>query len=175
MVDAEAVSQGVQQNLRAQVVFPEMRDVLGSEMPLHFDLDGWRPAAFRGESVTVYLRGTFRTTAGVAIDAPLLVKFPVGKGNVMFTSFHNEKQNSELETKLLKHLVFSTVASNVQKTVTESMVRGGFSLRKSNLLSAAPGDPSVSQTYEHTRSGGLAFTLGVRAPRCAITACGRVA
>ena len=44
--------------------------------------------------MTVYLKGRFRTTAGVTIDAPLLVKFPFGKGTVLFTSFHNEKQNN---------------------------------------------------------------------------------
>ena len=164
LVDRPSVSQGVQQNLRAQVVAPELREILGAEMPLQFDLDGWRPAAFKGDDVTVYLRGRLRTTAGVDIDAPLLVKFPSGKGNVLFTSFHNEKQNSSLETKLLKHLVFSTVAASIQQTVTQSMVQGGFSLQKSNLLSAAPGDPSISRTYEHTRSGSLAFTLGFERP-----------
>ena len=129
-------------------------------MPLHFDLDGWRPAAFRGDAVTIYLKGKFRTTAGQTIDAPLLVKFPIGKGTVLFTSFHNEKQNSELETKLLRHLVFSTVTAGVEATVTRSMVSGGFSLQKTSLLSAAPGDPSVTRTYPHAKPGALAFTLG---------------
>jgi len=160
MVDAEAVSQGLQQNLRAEVVSPELRDLVGTEMPLHFDLEGWRPAAFRGDSVTVYLRGKLRTTAGVTIDAPLLVKFSSGKGNVLFTSFHNEKQNNALETTLLKHLVVSTVAARVQTTVTQSLVRGGFTLQTSSMLTAASGESSVSKTYQHARSGGLVFTLG---------------
>ncbi len=162
-VDAVAVAQGLKQNLRAAVVSPELRDLIGDEMPLHFDLDGWRPAAFRGDSATVYLTGKFRTTAGVTIDAPLLVKFPAGKGTVLFTSFHNEKQNSELETRLLKHLVFSTVTAGVEATVTRSMVSGGLSLQKTSLLSAAPGDPSVTRTYQHARPGNLAFTLGFEA------------
>ncbi len=160
MVDAEAVTQGVKQNLSARVVSPELRDLLGDEMPLHFDLDGWRPAAFEGETVTVYLKGEFRTTAGVDIDAPLLVKFPVGEGTVVFTSFHNEKQNSALEIKLLKHLVFTTVTASVEATVTRSMIRGGFTLQKTNLLSAAPGDPSMTKSYRHSQPGGLSFSLG---------------
>ena len=159
-VDEEANCQGLEQSLRAEVVSPELRDLLGNEMPLQFDLDGWRPAAFRGEPVAVYLRGKFRTAAGTEVDAPLLVKFSAGKGSVLFTSFHNEKQNSTLEAKLLKHLVFSTVAARMQTKITQSMVSGGFSLQKSTLLSAAPGDPSVSHTYEHSQSGGLVFTLG---------------
>ena len=163
LVDRESVAQGLSQNLRAEVVSPDLVELLGSEMPLHFDLDGWRPAAFRGEAVTVYLKGKFRTTAGIEIIAPLLVKFPFGKGNVLFTSFHNEKQNSALESKLLNHLVLSTVTARMAETVTESMVRGGFSIEKTSLLSAAPGDPSLTRTYEHTRSGGLVFTLGFEA------------
>ena len=110
--------------------------------------------------MAVYLRGKFRTTAGTEVDAPLLVKFSAGKGSVLFTSFHNEKQNSTLEAKLLKHLVFSTVAARMQTKITQSMVSGGFSLQKSTLPRRSPGDPSVSHTYEHSQSGGLVFTLG---------------
>ena len=41
----EAVAQGLKQDLRAEVVAAELADLIGGEMPLHFDLDGWRPAA----------------------------------------------------------------------------------------------------------------------------------
>jgi hypothetical protein len=160
VVDPAAVAEGLKQQLRAEVVSPELREVLNGEMPLQFDLDGWRPAAFRGPGVTTHLRGSFQTTAGVTIEAPLLVKFTSGKGTVLFTSFHNEKQNSELETKLLRHLVFSTVTAKVEASVARSMVQGGFSPQQTSLLSAKPGDPSKTLKYEHDRTGGLVFTLG---------------
>jgi len=163
LVDAETEAQGLKQNMRADVIPPELRELLGGEIALHFDLDGWRPAAFRGESVTVYLKGSCRTTAGLNIEAPLLVKFPYGRGTVLFTSFHNEKQSSVLESKLLNHLVLSTVTARVAETVTQEMVRGGFSLQKTSLLTAAPGDPSLARSYAHEKSGGLVFTLGFEA------------
>ena len=48
-IDAKSVTQGVKkESLRASVSDPGLRDVLGPELPLHFDLDGWRPAAFGG-------------------------------------------------------------------------------------------------------------------------------
>src|SRR5262249_50653263 len=99
-VDVKTEAQGGQKNLVGAVEDPDLRDVLGAQMPLHFDLEGWRPAAFSGPAVTTYLKGSFQINGGVTIEAPLLIKFPCGKGAVLFTSFHNEKQNSELEKKL---------------------------------------------------------------------------
>src|SRR5262249_36695619 len=96
-------------------------------------------------------------------DAPLMVKFPVGQGNVLFTSFHNEKQNSTDELKLLKYLVLSTVMAGVESRVSRSMISGGFSPQRKTLLSAKPGDPSVTPTYDPARAGALQFTLGFEA------------
>ncbi|MGE3819804.1 MAG: hypothetical protein AB7I30_10230, partial [Isosphaeraceae bacterium] len=160
VIDRVSVAQGLKQNLQARVVSPELHDLLGEEIPLHFDQEGWRPAAFRGKGVTVDLQGTLRTNAGVEIEAPLLARFSSGKGTVIFTSFHNEKQVSEIETRLLNHLVVSTVTAKVEATVTRSMVTGGFSPQRVNLLSSSGGTTPVSQTYDHQGKGRLIFTLG---------------
>ncbi len=159
-VDPTAVAQGTVQDLDAQVVDSDLTAILGRAMPLHFDLDGWRPAAFRGPRVTVYLKGRFRTTAGIDLETPLLVKFPYRKGTVVFTSFHNEKQHSESERQLLKFLVFTTVTAQIESRITRTMVSGGFSPRQQNLLSANQDSPSVRQTYQHDEVGDLQFVLG---------------
>jgi hypothetical protein len=159
-VDATAVAQGTEQDVIAEVLEPGLQAILGTELPLHFDLDGWRPAAFGGRDVTVYLRGEFQTTAGVRIEAPLLVKFPVGGGAVFFTSFHNEKQNNDAEIELLKYLVFRMVTAKIESRVTRTMLSGGFSPQQQNLLSVTAGHPTVTGTYEHRRAGDLQFVLG---------------
>jgi hypothetical protein len=160
-IDANCVTQGKKQaGLEATVTDSGLRDVLGSVLPLHFDLDGWRPAAFGGRGVTVYLKGTVPTTAGVTIDAPLMVKFACGKGSVLFTSFHNTKQNSADEAKLLKFLVLSTVTAGVESGMVESMEKGGFTPLATSLIAADPGKPSRTQTFYHKTAGKLVFSLG---------------
>jgi hypothetical protein len=156
-VDAtKAGAQGMDRHLDATVEDPDLREVLGPRAPLHFDREEWRPATFRGAGVTTYLRGSFRINGGgaVPIEAPLLVKLACGQGSVIFTSFHNGKQeNSELEKKLLKYLVLSTVMAGVESRANQDMVRGDFSPRTRSLLSVAPGEQSVTRSFEHAQPG----------------------
>jgi len=151
---------GSAQSLDARVVDPGLRDLIGPTVPLKFDLDKWKPAAFGGDRVKVLLEGTYqRQTRGIA-TAPLLVKFAFGKGTVIFTSFHNEKQNSEIEQKLLKYLVFSAVTAQLDAQINQSIIQGGFTPQKQNLLSASPGAPQVSYAYKSAKAGKIAFVLG---------------
>ena len=45
----------------------------------------------------------YRTLGGEPATCPLLVQFSHEDGQVIFTSFHNEKQNSQTEQELLQH------------------------------------------------------------------------
>jgi hypothetical protein len=157
--------EGKDGNVNAHVVDPGLRDVLKEDsIPLRFNLDRWKPAAFssnRDNKVTVLLEGTYRKQEGGGnASAPLLVKFQHGKGTVIFTSFHNEKQNNDIETKLLKYLVFSLVTAKLEAQIAKTMIQGGFSPKKSNLLSASGDDPEVKQTYQCKKPGRLRFELG---------------
>lgn len=160
VADSTRSGRGRVQDMTAEIVDPGLRELLGREMALCFDQPGWRPAAFRGEQVIEYMRGTFETEDGRRQTAPLLVKFPFHDGTVIFTSFHNEKQNSEAETKLLRYLVFSAVTAEVDSMVNKMMLRGGFAPAKKNLFSASSGDRSVTQIYRCSRRGHLQFVLG---------------
>ena len=110
--------------------------------------------------MTTYLRGNYKSQDGTTKSAPLLVKFPLQDGAVVFTSFHNEKQNNEKEMKLLRYLVFSAVTAKVESQVAQTMLRGGFSPAKKNLFSTSSGEPSVTQTYQCTKATDLQFVLG---------------
>ena len=151
---------GSKEDVTAKVVDEGLRERIGSQLNLRFDQDGWFPAALRGPNAKVYLEGDYHLRDGRAVMVPLLVKIPVHQGTLIFTSFHNEKQNSDKELELLRYLVFTTVTAQAEAKVTKTMVEGGFSPRKQNLLSADPGNPSFTQTYQSKKAGPVQFALG---------------
>src|SRR5262249_23708313 len=103
------VDVGDKQTVQARIVDPGLRDELGQDLSIKFDLPEWYPAEFQSPDRTVYLEGDYRTMVGGTESAPLLFKLPFEQGAMIFTSFHNEKQNSDKEEQLLRYLVFATV------------------------------------------------------------------
>lgn len=163
MKDDSLVADGAGQKLEADVVDPELRKALGvQKVPLHFNLGDWKVAAFNHPRVQVLLRGTYKKMKGQeTATAPLMVKFPFDKGTVIFTSFHNEAQNSRIEEQLLQYLVFSLVTAGIDAELNASMDKGGFTPQGSNLLST-PKKGSVEKEYDNPRVCTLRFGLGFR-------------
>ena len=159
-INDAAVGRGAVQTVDAKVVDEGLRKQLGDEISLRFDMRGWRPAAFRQPKVTTYLQGEYELVDGTVRNGPLLVSFPYGKGTVIFTSFHNEAQNSDLEKLLLRYLVFTTVTAKEQEEVRQVLVKGGFSPRQRNLLALTTEDEPVTDIYENRKTGPLKFVLG---------------
>lgn len=162
MVDRAKIAAGAAQTVTADVVDPGLRRRLGATIELNFDKAGWQPAAFKGEKLLTYLEGRFKddTKQANELTGALLVQFPFERGNVIFTSFHNEAQNSETERELLRYLVFATVTARLEAGVQQTMIRGGFSPVERNLLSASPKEQAVAQTYECRSTQPLQFVLG---------------
>jgi hypothetical protein len=159
-VDEARVGRGAAQKVRAEVLDPVLQRRLGTSMELTFDKPAWRPAAFQGTEVHVDLRGRYELSDGRKVSGPLLVEFPFGNGNVIFTSFHNEAQNSKLELALLRHLVFTTVTARLDTKIRHTLVEGGFSPVERNLLSASTSQQSMSESYESHAVRDLQFVLG---------------
>ena len=160
MVNQRAAAEGKDQELDADVIDPGLQDALGAKrLRLKFDLDHWKTAAFGGDRVKVLMKAKYKTQQDSWSQAPLLVKFPFDKGTVIFTSFHNEAQNSEVEQKLLKYLVFSAVTARIESEIHQTMIKGGFSPQKSNLLSAS-GKAEITHVYQSTKPGQVRFILG---------------
>lgn len=160
LVDRSRMGKGTVQTVEAQVVDAGLGRRLGATIGLRFDLPSWRPAAFSGPDVTTYLRGTYKLMDGQEKSGPLLVTFPYQEGTVVFTSFHNEAQNTEMELELLRYLVFATVTAREEGRIKRTLVRGGFSPKARNLLSASRGSEPVSETYRCRQSGTLQLVLG---------------
>jgi len=161
-VDRSKVGRGAEQTVTADVVDSGLKRRLGPTIELRFDKPSWRPAAFEGPKVTEYLRGTYKTTKDDEVTAPLLVKIPFGRGTIIFTSFHNEAQNSEMELELLHYLVFASVTADLEADVKRTMTSGGFSPVHGNLLSASAADQSLTETYHCDGRRDLQFVLGFK-------------
>lgn len=159
-IDEHAAGRGAVQTVTARVVDEGLQKQLGHEISLRFDKKAWRPAAFRRSKVTTYLVGEYQLDDGTVRDGPLLVSFCYGKGTVVFTSFHNEAQNSDLERLLLRYLVFTTVTAREQEDVRQVLVQGGFSPRQRNLLALATEEQPISDSYVNDKVGPLQFVLG---------------
>ncbi len=160
MIDEAKVNRGEVQKVAAEVVDPGLRKRLGPTIPLRFEKSDWRPAAFTGRDVTTYLQGRYELSSGGQQTGPLLVSFPVGDGTVIFTSFHNEAQNNDVEKELLRYLVFTTITAREESRVKRTMVRGGLSPQERNLFSASSGGQPVGNRYELAKAGRLQFALG---------------
>jgi hypothetical protein len=167
-VQANLVGHGTPGNVIAEVKDAGLQDVIGPTVNLHFRLSQWKSAGFGGPGVEQMLWGKFQRMFGPGevpgsvggwMEAPLLVRFHHGKGTVIFTSFHNEKENSDITNKLLKYMVLSVVTAKEHSKVTQSLVKGGFSPTKSNLMSASAGDQKSTQTFNHTKPGKVRFVL----------------
>jgi hypothetical protein len=160
LIDEAKVGCGEVQTVTADVVEPGLKKRLHPTIPLRFEKSEWCPAAFTGREVITYLRGQYRLISGARQTGPLLVSFPVGEGTVIFTSFHNEAQNSDVEKELLRYLVFTTVTAREESRVKRTMVRGGLSPQERNLLSASSGRQPVADSYKLAKAGRLQFALG---------------
>jgi hypothetical protein len=144
------------QNVKAKVIDPGLRNELGADVVLHFDKDSrdWRPAAFKPDMVSVLMRGTYRTSLR-EVTAPLLVRFHHGNGTVIFTSFHNADQG-EVAKKLLQYLVFSAVTAGAEAALNRKT--GDFAPPQSSLVSASQ-DQSVKYEHKTSKAGRLLFRL----------------
>ena len=161
-INSKVVNEGNVQKLTADVVDPGLADVLGTaKIPLEFNLDQWKTAAFGGDRVKVLMKASrYLTQQNEWAAAPLLVKFAFDKGTVIFTSFHNEAQNSEIEQKLLKYLVFSAVTAQIENEIHQTMLQGGFSPQKSNLLTPPRARRNSAMCMRRKRPAPCRFVLG---------------
>ncbi len=163
MIGSASPDKGKPQTVNAEVVDTGLSGLVGERIQLQFDKPGWTPAAFDEEKVTVLVRGLFTGQNGNEYRSPLLVRFKVGEGFVIFTSFHNEKVNGDVAAKLLKYLVFAAVLAKTEEKTAQITTSGGLVAKGRSLLSASSEAPSVTQIYKCTKAGPLRFVLGFEA------------
>ena len=147
------------QTVDAQVVDSGLQESIGNTIRLRFPDNAWEPCRFRGQDVQVLIRGTYVSVRREQIESPLLVRFRQGRGTVIFTSFHNEAQNSQQELDLLRFLVFSAVTAKEEAIAQETMLSGGFSPVKQGQVNHAVGMDSITKKYVSKSGDPLRFSL----------------
>ena len=118
----------------ANVVDDELRQVVGDETTIHFDMSGWSLlAGCQGETLVEAARST-----GYA-GRPLMVEVQVGNGAIFYTSFHNRAQVSEHERVLLQLLVLKQFSTSSKTTIAQAGQSLGISMTALQLRLTAGG------------------------------------
>lgn len=107
----------------AEVVDSELADLLGRDR-LELDFD---TALKKVDSLPRGANPLIRTVSG---DHVIAYQSSVGRGEVVYTSFHNHSQSSEVENALLQVLLMVPIAESTGTTVRETyttVVHGGSS------------------------------------------------
>lgn len=107
----------------ANVVDPELRQVVGNSTTVNFDMASWSVLeGCQGETLVEAAQGT--AYAG----RPLMVEVEFGDGAVFYTSFHNRAQVSEQERVLLQLLVLKQISTSSKTSVVQVSQSLGINL-----------------------------------------------
>ena len=105
---------GIEHHYSCDIKDPGLREIIGKTIDIHFDLGSWWRIRKVDRSVRVYVTG------GRALDnIPIVAGFSHGQGHVIYTSFHNEKQVSATEKKLLEFLVLRPILADTAASAEE--------------------------------------------------------
>jgi hypothetical protein len=143
------------QRVQANVLDRGLSDLIGTNLDLNFDTDLWVTAEGGGRP-HVYLQGSVVSADGTVVPRPLLISFPYGKGQIIFTSFHNEKQLSEKEKELLKYLVLKPIIAGAASASQNFLTSQSFTVQKESLFSTGAGSP---REFPFTAQAGQNLTF----------------
>jgi len=142
--DPESLGEGDAETVIAEVVDTSLRDFLQvDKVSLHFDKGGWYGVEQLTPYGRVFLQSTFWRVSGLGIRGEgvheggqvifpsqiepvmfyLLVAFPFGQGFVIYTSFHNKAQPSEIERRLIEFLALRPLTIRLSRKVAEEISR----------------------------------------------------
>jgi len=140
--DPESLGGGEAETIIAEVVDTSLRDFLQvGQVSLHFDKGGWYGVKQLTPYGRVFLQSSLWWVRGLGaggegvheggqiilplqiepIVVPLLVAFPFGQGFVIYTSFHNKAQPSEIERRLIEFLALRPLTMRLSRMVAEEI------------------------------------------------------
>lgn len=107
-------------SLTARVDDPEVAEIIGLSVRIHFDTGG---RVLQSDVGTTIL-------SDPVSGQPIMLEIPAGKGTIFFTSFHNHSQASKEEQELLQLLVLKQIGRTMQTSVAAAGRALGFGLVK---------------------------------------------
>ncbi|MBP7963054.1 MAG: hypothetical protein KA003_13815 [Caldilineaceae bacterium] len=138
-------------NVQAKVVDVGLREVLGNQLPLNFDMGSWVQieSVSKTHEVDVYL---------TVNDKPILAVFNYGDGQVIYTSFHNHAQVSKQEQTLLRFLVLKPLLARAKSAITSLVAsKEAGAVEMIGFLTA--GESSIKYEFVSRKAGDLIFIL----------------
>lgn len=156
---------GRSQYVNARIVDPGLASYLNPADPpnnitLNYNLGSWAVIDDVSANTKVHLRGSFSTSAGEMTDKPLAVSFnpyPTSAGRVIYTTFHNEAQQSALEKKLLEYLVLIPSTSQLASQAEQIVTSNGLYVKQTNINTIDPGTTSPLFSYGVAQPAKLMF------------------
>lgn len=110
--ELDAAQVGILAQINASVPDATLADALGDDVvSLAYNYSNWSVIESVSDDVTVHVTGdvTYRISAsdgyGELTDVPLLVSFPQGAGQVVFSTFHWMAQNPDLAERIMLEVV----------------------------------------------------------------------
>jgi len=97
--------------VKADVTDMDLRKIVGETIKIYFDAPGWQFVTKYSKNIHTHLKGSFSAGFKELKNSPLLVSFSYGKGEVIYTSFHNHAQADEKQEILLNYLVLKSLSS----------------------------------------------------------------
>ena len=109
------IRNGEKCKIHVEVVDPEVKQIVGEEIEVEFDLSAWARIEEAPDCKVL-----LRTTGGIGLlKKPIMISFQYGNGVVFYTSFHNHTQASEKEKMLLQVLLLKQMGTTKKLSVEE--------------------------------------------------------
>lgn len=150
----------IQEKLPTRIIDTGLQEFLGGikELYLRYNTHwcGIKKIKVRDgpNAVYEYMRGTRQ---GTFEDEALLVSFPFGYGFVIFTTFHNSHQVSELESRLLQYLVLRPLLASKTFESNTIILQKSFTPTKELLGSLSVGEESKLYNFFTKKVSDLKF------------------
>lgn len=152
----------------AKVVDSGLQAILGKkEVKVNFDMGSWAVIDSVGGGTKVYIKGPasildYNNVDGggksTLKDKPYVVSFTEGKGQVLYTSFHNEAQNTEDMEKILNWFGIKTKGSKLGQATNALLEKNGNKVLQ-EVIDGINQDESKSYSFKATGEADFSITL----------------
>ncbi|QIK67372.1 hypothetical protein G7072_14375 [Nocardioides sp. HDW12B] len=114
---------GSRGQVSAEVIDPELKDVLGGRIDVEFDMGAWAVLR-RGKAESLLTAAKGSQQAG----NPIMAYAKYGEGSIFYTCFHNKAQTSDRETRLLQLLVVKQFSATSNRSFEQAGKSLGLAL-----------------------------------------------
>jgi len=140
---------GKKGKITGRIVDKGLSMLMGERIQLTFDMGSWEQIAGAGKDVHIYVEHAGK---------PILVSFQYGKGQVIYTCFHNHAQATEQEAELLRYLVIKPLMAQAAAELTD-FAWGEKEELQETVGTVTSGETSPWYEYDFTDGGDLAAML----------------